>query len=145
MAIDGWNVATPYLLLECEMSEGELEIGGAGQTARSKSREATIVAQIQGGAADEVAFGESPLPRVAPDVGQFDKYLAVLDPTLGGRPADSVGKLQNLLALIDGCVPNILDRKNLRQLIVDAQPRQSKWVCPLYACEAANHDPPPRL
>lgn len=63
------------------------------------------------------------------DVGSLDEFIGTLDPSLTLRKMEAtVSKCQHLLSLIDATVPRIQERRQLRQLIVDAQPRQSKWV-----------------
>lgn len=69
------------------------------------------------------------------DLGEFDAYLENIDPKIhantrwGGDPLQNAPiKCPNLLSLIERQVEGVSDKKRLRQLIVEATPRQSKWV-----------------
>ena len=65
------------------------------------------------------------------DVAKLDEFLVTsVDHRLQRRTKDNrLGKLQNLIALIEEHVSSLQERRNLRQLLADSQPRQSKWVC----------------
>lgn len=53
-------------------------------------------------------------------------------PTLHHRDALPFGKLQHLLARIEEQIAEVEQRRALRQLLLDSQPRHSKWVKPLF-------------
>lgn len=115
---DGWNAATPYLLLEDDLTPTFGLCGGLPLSIPDAA-----MPSVQGASKDSSG------PRTLLDVGLFDKFLASLDAAVfEERPTESAGKCAHLLALVDAQVPGIMDRKHMRQLVADAQPRQSKWV-----------------
>ncbi|PJF17121.1 hypothetical protein PSACC_03079, partial [Paramicrosporidium saccamoebae] len=75
-----------------------------------------------------------PPPRTVSDFSGFESFLA----TLGLVPPQSphVAKLNNLLAVVEGHP----ERRALRQLLADAQPRQSKWFDPGRSGQAELYD-----
>lgn len=64
------------------------------------------------------------------DLSLLDNFLAGLDSSLKKNRSNdnSIGKCHNLIALIEKRMTSVQGRRNLRQLLADAQPRQSKWV-----------------
>lgn len=64
---------------------------------------------------------------------------------LGGEggappPRRRLGKLHHLIALIEEQVSNVQERKKLRQLLLDSQPRHSKWYDPNRPGQAELYD-----
>lgn len=76
-----------------------------------------------------------------PLLARLDDFLNALDDRLTpARRTLAVGKCQNLLGWLDGQNFTVAERKNLRQLLADSQPRQSKWHDPSKPGQADLYD-----
>lgn len=76
-----------------------------------------------------------------PLLARLDDFLNALDDRLSvAQRTLSVGKCQNLLGWLDGQSFTVAERKGLRQLLADSQPRQSKWHDPSKPGQADLYD-----
>lgn len=95
----------------------------------------------QTGGKETHSLNSAEFPAVGVDFAKLNEFLATLDAKLENEKlsnkeirrnrmlrASGGGKIQNLLVLIDNRIASVAERKKLQRLLMDSQPRQSKWV-----------------
>lgn len=120
------NMVSPDLIKIIEELSGDLVSGDRSNVEENGKGSALKVDHSQ--SQIEIA----PLGGLLTDLGQFDLFLENIDPQVRNGFVDPFQgaplKYPNLFSLLERRVGEASEKRRLRQLVVESQPKQSKWV-----------------